>query len=127
MNMKPTHHNVNIPNRYLKNSAFNGIVGIILISLIVTSICWLLIVSAKNMARYDCYVWGFNNAICRYGQFLSKYSGYGRCPNHLKPVELCEEFPETEKGVSDARRFIRGDPIDTPPSNRDYRTFHVNW
>lgn len=98
-----------------------------LISLIVSLICWLLVLSAKNTARYDCYVWGFNNAVCRYGQAVANYPGHKRCPNHLKPVSLCEEFPETERGISDALPFIRGESIETPPSNRDYRTFHVNW
>ena len=78
-------------------------------------------------AQYDCYVWGFNHAVCRYGEIVANYPGYGRCPDHLKPVSLCEEFPDTERGMSDALRFIKGEAIEPPSSNRDYRTFHVNW
>lgn len=110
-----------------KNAALKSIFGILLIGFIVTTICWLLVLSAHNTAQYDCYVWGFNHAVCRNGEIVANYPGYGRCPEHLKPVSLYEEFRDTERGMSDALRFIKGEAIEPPSSNRDYRTFHVNW
>jgi len=110
-----------------KKIALKGIFGILLIGLSVTSICWLMVLSSENSAQYDCYVWGFNNTVCRYDQIVEKYPGYSRCPEHLVPVLLCEEFPETEKGISDALRFIKGETIESPTSNRNYRTFHLNY
>jgi hypothetical protein len=111
----------------LQRVAFKSIFGFLLIGLAVTSICCLMIYSSENRAQYDCYVWGFNNAVCRYDKVVEKYPGYSRCPEHLVPVTLCEEFPETERGVLDAMRFIKGDLVDFPTYRRDYRTFHLNY
>ncbi len=118
---------MNYPQPTPKKSALKSIFGILLIVFSVTSICWSLVLIAKNTAQYDCYVWGFNHAVCRYGQAVANYPGYDRCPNHLKPISLCEGFPETKRGMSDALRFIKGESVESPPANRDYRTFHVNW
>ena len=110
-----------------KRVAFKSIFGFLLIGLTVTSICWLMIYSSENRAQYDCYVWGFHNAVCRYDKTIENYTGYSRCPEHIVPVTLCEEFPETEIGVSDAMRFIKGDLVEFPTYRRDYRTFHLNY
>ena len=110
-----------------KNAVLKSIFGIILIGLSVTLICWIMVLSSDNRARYDCYVWGFNNAVCRYDQTVENYHGYSRCREHLIPVTLCLEFSETEKGVSDAIRFIKGESVEIPQYRRDYRTFHLNY
>ncbi len=106
-------------------STGNGIVGILLICLAMTGIGGYFISRGESLARYDCYVWGFNHALCQQGQTFGSLQRSERCVPHLKPVFECEEFPETEKGKSDALRFMNGESIDLPPSDRDYRTFHV--
>ena len=115
------------PQSTSKKAIVISIFGLLLIGLAVTSICSIMVLSSDNNARFDCYVWGFNNAVCRYDQTLENYPGYSRCREHLIPVTLCQEFPETEKGVSDAIRFIKGELVEIPPYRRDYRTFHLNY
>jgi hypothetical protein len=111
----------------LGSNKFNlkGIVGILLICLSMTGIGGYIISRSEKLARYDCYVWGFNHALCKYDQTFENSQRSERCVQHLKPVSECEEFPETEKGKSDALRFMSGESIEVPPGNRDYRTFHV--
>lgn len=112
----------------IRNAATpKSIIGILLIGLSVTSICLLMVYSSENRAQYDCYVWGFHNAVCSYDQTIENYAGYSRCPEHLIPVTLCEEFPETERGARDAMFFIKGELDESPTYRRDYRTFHLNY
>ena len=106
---------------------FKSFLGIFLIGFSVTMVCWIMVSSSESNARYDCYVWGFNHAVCSCSKTLKNYSGYSRCKEHLIPVSLCESFSETEKGLSDALRFIEGESVEVPPSNRNYRTFHLNY
>jgi hypothetical protein len=110
------------PKAYLK-----GVSGILIIGFSVTSICGLLFILNENTAQYDCYVWGFNHMVCRYGQTLEISSGNSRPVKHLTPVAQCEGLAETEKGMSDALRFISGEPVKPPPSDRDYRTFDLQY
>ena len=118
---------MNYPESNIKKTTLKNIIGILLIGFSATSICWLMVFSSENRAQYDCYVWGFNNAVCCHGQTVKNYTGYSRCPEHLVPVTLCEEFPETERGVSDAMLFIKGELVEIPTYRRDYRTFHLNY
>ena len=118
---------MNHPESNFRKATLKSTIGILLIGFSAASICWLMVISSENRAQYDCYVWGFNNAVCRHGQTVTNYTGYGRCPEHLVPVTLCEEFPETKKGVSNAMLFIKGELVEIPTSRRDYRTFHLNY
>ena len=103
-----------------------SVAGILLVGLVVTALGGYLTQRSETLARYDCYVWGFNHAMCRDAPgIIEAYRRFERCPAHLKPVFECADFPETEKGMADARRYISGEPIPLPPGDRDYRTFHV--
>ena len=118
---------MNYPDSNCKNTTLKSIIGTLLIGISVTSICLLMVYSSENRAQYDCYVWGFNNAVCRHDQTVKNYNGYSRCPEHLVAVELCEDSPATERGVSDAMQFIKGELVEIPTYRRDYRTFHLNY
>gem|GEM_PF-4153415 len=110
-----------------KKAHHKRIFGVLLIGFSFTSVLWFLDMMGDNAARYDCYVWGFHHAVCRSGQTVENYSGESRCIEHIKPVPICNDFPETQWGMSDAMRLINGEPVESPPSNLDYRTFHVNF
>jgi len=108
------------------NIAFKSAAGILLIGLVLAALGGYINYRSETLARYDCYVWGFNHALCRDAQgIIEVYQRFERCPAHLKPVFECNDFPETEKGIADARRYISGNSIPLPPGDRDYRTFHV--
>ncbi len=105
---------------------FKSIAGLVLIALALTALGGYFKYRAETLRRYDCYVWGFNHALCQDAPgIIVAYQRFERCPAHLKPVLECTDFPETENGMADARRYINGDPIPLPPGDRDYRTFHV--
>lgn len=109
-----------------KASLFRGVWGLLLIGLLLAALGGYLIYRAENLRQYDCYVWGFNHALCVSGQMIEKGSQRDeRCTAHVKPVFQCEEFPETQLGMADAYRYIKGEPVELPPGDRDYRTFHV--
>ena len=108
-----------------QRAAFKGIMGIFLIGFLVASICALTVFVGENTVRYDCYVWGFYYTICRHRQATQISIGKDFCIEHLKPVSECEGFTETASGMSDAWRFINGEPVESPEYNRDYRTFDL--
>ena len=109
-----------------KKSIFKGICGLLLIGLVMTVFGGYFIYRGEKLRRYDCYVWGFNHALCVSGQTLVKGSQRAeRCTAHVKPVFECEDCPETQLGIADAHRYIKGESIELPPGDRDYRTFHV--
>lgn len=105
--------------------ALKSIAGIVCIGSLLIAIGWFVVSRSEKLARYDCYVWEFNHALCRNSPALEKSQRYDRCTQHLKPVPACQKYPETERGISDALRYIKGESVELPPGNRDYRTFHV--
>lgn len=105
---------------------FKCAAGIALVGLVLAVLGGYFIQRGETLRRYDCYVWGFNHALCRDAPGLIKADRrFERCPAHLKSVPECSDLSETESGRADARRYIRGEPVALPPGDRDYRTFHV--
>ena len=102
-----------------------GILGVLLILAIVTFISYVLMIILEKTARYDCYVWAFKHAECRFAQAGASIDDGGFCKEHLKPVEQCVGLSVTDSGIADARRFMNGEQIEYPP-DRDYRTFDVH-
>lgn len=102
-----------------------GILGVLLILAFVTSLSYVLMNITEKTARYDCYVWAFKHAECRFAQAGSSLADGGFCKEHLKPVERCVGLSETDSGIADAQRFMNGEQVEYPP-DRDYRTFDVH-
>ena len=107
------------------DKSMNGIVGVLCILAAVTWLSYVLIQINEKTARYDCYVWGFKHAECRYALAGKNPDDGGFCNEHLKSVERCEGFSETDRGFADALRFLNGEPIEYLP-DRDYRTFDLH-
>lgn len=110
-----------------KNFTLKSCLGLLLVSLAVMGICSLSVFISEDTARYDCYVWGFNNAKCRFDRSEEGAPGKSRCIEHIKPVPNCEGLPETAKGMSEAMRVISGQADASLPYDRDYRSFHVQY
>jgi len=109
-----------------KKIVFRSVTGITLVGLALAALGVYFTYRGEQLRKYDCYVWGFNHALCVSGQTIAKGSQRDeRCPAHVKPVFECEDFPETQLGMADAHRYIKGESIELPPGDRDYRTFHV--
>lgn len=111
----------------LNYTTLKGLAGLMLVAFSVTGICMLSVFISEDTAQYDCYVWGFNNAKCRYDRAGESAPVNPRCVEHLKPVPDCEGLPETIKGMAEAMQVISSHSEVSLPDDRDYRSFHVQY
>ena len=66
-----------------------SVAGIVLVGLVVTALGGYLTQRSETLARYDCYVWGFNHAMCRDASGIIDYHCRPHCGlNMVGQIEI---------------------------------------